>query len=125
MRLSGGETALDEAPSSTVAYEDVTSLQSAVLMNWRSNQVRNLRGRRRARTAPGGAPFLGTANAPEVSVALDLHNPALHPRQLVYDARRNGLWFWTSTQDRGTTFENRVYLYDLTTRQLQSWPLYA
>jgi hypothetical protein len=74
-------------------------------------------------TASGAAPFLGTANAPQVSVALDLHNPNLHPRQLVYDAHRNGLWFWTSTQDRGVTFDNRVYFYDLATRHLRSWPL--
>jgi streptogramin lyase len=76
-----------------------------------------------AHTALAGAPFLGTTNAPEVSVALDLHDPNLHPRQLVYDEHRNGLWFWTSTQDRGVKFDNRVYLFDLATRHLRSWPL--
>jgi sugar lactone lactonase YvrE len=71
------------------------------------------------------APFLGTKNNPAVSVIIDLHNADLHPRQLVYDAQRDGLWFWTSTQDKGVTFDNRVYFYDLGVKSLRSWPIYA
>lgn len=79
----------------------------------------------RSATGRPAAPFLGTTNAPQVSVVVDLHDPQLHPRQLAYDAARNGLWFWTSTQDKGVTFDNRVYFYDVAQRQLRSWPIYS
>lgn len=71
------------------------------------------------------APFLGTTNDPAISVVIDLHNADLHPRQLVYDAQRNGLWFWTSTQDKDVTFDNRVYFYNLASKSLHSWAIYS
>jgi streptogramin lyase len=77
------------------------------------------------RDSPQPAPFLGTANDPAVSAQIALHNHDLHPRQLAYDAKRNGLWFWTSTQDKGVSFDNRVYFYDIAAKQLRSWAFYS
>lgn len=56
---------------------------------------------------------------------ISLGDPDLHPAQLAYDARRDGLWFWTSTQQNGATFDNRVYFYDITSKQLRQWPIYS
>lgn len=67
--------------------------------------------------------FTGTVNAPEVHVMVDLKNPLLHPRQLAYDSGRNGLWFWTSTEDQQQVIDNRLYFYDIAQQQLSNWPL--
>ena len=67
--------------------------------------------------------FTGTVNAPEVHVMVDLKNPLLHQRQLAYDAGRNGLWFWTSTEDQRQVINNRLYFYDIAQQQLSDWPL--
>jgi streptogramin lyase len=48
----------------------------------------------------------------------------MHPRQLVYDAARNGLWFWTSTQNREVV-TNAVDFYDIARGTLQTWPIYS
>lgn len=76
-------------------------------------------------TAPASAPFQGTTNAPQVHVVLTLGNVDLHPRELVYDAPRDGLWFWTSTLLTGPAYANTLYFYHLPDRRLQSWPLYS
>lgn len=76
--------------------------------------------------AAPGTPFEGTVASSQVHVVLDLGDAALHPRQVVYDASRQGLWFWTSRIiGQGTTYENTLYYYGTTNHQLKSWPLYA
>jgi streptogramin lyase len=67
--------------------------------------------------------FTGTVNAPEVHVIVDLKDPLLHPRQLAYDAGRNGLWFWTSTEDQRQIIDNRLYFYDIAQQHLSEWRL--
>lgn len=75
-----------------------------------------------AQPLPGVA---GTAASPQVHTVIDLKDSNLHPRQLAYDQQRKGIWFWTSTQSGGTTFDNRLYRYDIATKQLYAWPLYS
>jgi len=78
-----------------------------------------------ARSVVGAAPapFLGTTASPQVRTVIQLDAPELHPRQLAYDHGRNGIWFWTSRQDQGISFENRIYFYAIAQQRLQSWPL--
>lgn len=63
--------------------------------------------------------------SPEVHTVIDLQNHLLHPRQLAYDAKRDGIWFWTSTQDQNISFDNKVYFYDIKQQRLKSWPIYS
>lgn len=79
------------------------------------------------RQADGAAaqPFLASPASPEVRTVIQLGSSDLHPRQLAYDPGRDGLWFWTSRQQRGTTFDNQVYFYDIPAQQLRSWPIYS
>ena len=51
--------------------------------------------------------------SPEVHTVIDLHNPQLHPRQLVYDPKREGIWFWNSLLKGDEGCENQVYFYDI------------
>lgn len=74
---------------------------------------------------PRAPLFQGSVASAQVHSLIDLHNPVLHPGQLVYDTNRNGLWFWTSTQQGGTTFENQVYFYDIVRSHLTAWPIYS
>ncbi|HEY7781028.1 MAG TPA: hypothetical protein VIC85_12515 [Ktedonobacterales bacterium] len=69
--------------------------------------------------------FAGSLASPQVRTVIRLGSPDFHPRQLAYDPLRNGIWFWTSTQDHGITFTNRVYYYDIERAQLRSWPIYS
>lgn len=69
--------------------------------------------------------FLGTTASPQVHTVITLGSTNLHPRQLAYDSRRNGLWFWTSVQNKGVSFTNVIYFYDIAHKQLHSWPLYS
>ena len=64
-------------------------------------------------------------SSPEVHTQVDLQDVHLHPRQIAYDHVRNGLWFWTSIQNAGTAFDNRIYFYDIDQNRLQVWPLYS
>jgi streptogramin lyase len=63
--------------------------------------------------------------SPEVHTVIDLHNPQLHPRQLAYDSKRNGIWFWTSLLEGDDGCENQVYFYDIQQQRLASWPIYS
>lgn len=63
--------------------------------------------------------------SPLVHEVVSLNDPTAHPRQLAYDSKRDGLWFWTSAQQGGTAFQNRVFFYDIVRNQLRSWPIYS
>jgi hypothetical protein len=63
--------------------------------------------------------------SPEVHTIIDLHNPQLHPRQLVYDPKRQGIWFWTSLLKGDAGCDNQVYFYDMRQKSLHSWPIYS
>lgn len=69
--------------------------------------------------------FNGSVASPQVRTVIQLGSPDQYPRQLAYDATRNGIWFWTSTQQRGTQFDNRIYFYDIATDRTAWWPLYS
>lgn len=75
----------------------------------------------RKTTAPA---FTGSIASPEVRTVVQLPSPFQNPRQLAYDATRNGLWFWTSTTRDGSQPDNQLYFYDIGHQRLQSWPLY-
>lgn len=72
-----------------------------------------------------GTQYAASKASPQVRILVDLNNINIHPRQLVYDNSRDGLWFWTSTQDRGVRFDNRLWLYSISTGKLENWPIYS
>ena len=74
-----------------------------------------------ARAMPQSAE--GSLASPQVLKVISLNNPALHPRQLAYDKKRDGLWFWTSTQALGTRYSNHICYFDIRQRMLHSWPI--
>lgn len=85
----------------------------------------SVRGPRASASQPLMTPVAtGVGASPQVRVAVDLHDVHLHPRQLAYDRGRDGVWFWTSTQHAGASFDNQLYFYDIGRGQLSSWPLY-